>query len=249
MKKLILLIVIGWTTSLHAQEYSRNIGEGFMINFSYAYQLPGADLAQRFGNNYNLGGGLEYFTSESNLIFGIEGGYLFGNTVKFDVLDNLRNDEGFIIGNDKAPADIQLRQRGFYLGALIGKLFSLSSKNPRSGLRLTGSVGILQHKIRIQDDPSRSVPQLLDDYKKGYDRLSNGLAFNEFIGYQLLSQDRRINFYIGFEFTQAFTQNRRSINFDTRMKEDEKRFDMLYGFRAGWVLPFYFGKGSDEIFY
>jgi hypothetical protein len=235
--------------SLQAQNYDRNIGESILLNLSYAHQVPGGDLAERFGSNANLGAGLEYMTYGSNWIFGIEGNFMFGSNVKFDVLEGLRTEQGVIIGNDKFPADIQLRQRGFYIGALIGKLFSLSEKNPRSGIRVTGSVGILQHKFRIQEDPQRAVPQLLGPYEKGYDRLTNGLAFNEFVGYQYLGKNRRINFYVGFEFTQAITESRREFNFDTRMKDEGQRLDLLFGIRAGWVLPFYFGEGSEEIFY
>ena len=131
------------------------------------------------------------------------------------------------------------------MGALIGKLFSLSDVNPRSGIRFTISSGLLQHKIRIQDDPVRDVPQLSTEYRKGYDRLTNGLTFNEFIGYQMLSRNRRINFYAGLEFTQAFTKSRRDFNFDTMTAETENRVDLLYGFRVGWVLPFYFGNAGD----
>ncbi|MEN0002686.1 MAG: hypothetical protein AAF798_01035 [Bacteroidota bacterium] len=250
MKRYLLSIFLFSSVSLlFGQNSQRNLGEGILLNLAYGYQQPGGDLSERFGYNFNLGGGLEYITSKSNLIFGAEGYFMFGDQVKFDVLDNLRNDEGNIIGNDRFPANLQLRQRGFYIGALVGKLFPISKKNKRSGIRLTGSIGVLQHQIRIQRDPNRSVPQLLGDYEKGYDRLTNGLALNQFIGYQLLSSNKRINFYIGLEFTQAFTQSRRDFDFDTRMEDNEQRFDMLIGIKGGWVLPFYFGRGSEEIFY
>jgi hypothetical protein len=93
------------------------------------------------------------------------------------------------------------------------------------------------------------VPQLTGNYKKGYDRLTNGLAINEFIGYQMLSTNKRVNFYFGFEFTQGFTQSRRDFDFDTRSADTQKRFDSLMGIRAGWILPFYVGKGAAEIYY
>ena len=135
-------------------------------------------------------------------------------------------------------------------GAHVGKLIPVGFSNPRSGLRLTVSAGLLQHKIRIQDDPLSFVPHLDDDYKKGYDKLSNGLAFTEFVGYQLLSTNKRINFFAGFEFTQGFTMNRRAFDFDTRQQDTANRVDLNVGFRVGWVLPFYVGqRASEEIYY
>lgn len=249
MRSIFIFLLCCLVWGLQAQVSELNKGNGILLNFSLSGQLPGGDLADRFGPNMTLGSGVEFWTAERNFIFGLEGYYLFGTEVKEDVLVNLKDSNGFIIGNDKALADIQLRQRGLYLGALVGKLFTVSDKNPRSGIRVTVGAGLLQHKIRIQDDPFRVVPQLLDDYKKGYDRLSNGLALNQFIGYQHLSSDRRANFYIGVELTQGFTQNRRNFNFDTRSQDTETRLDLLFGLRAAWILPFYFGKGANEIYY
>jgi hypothetical protein len=110
-------------------------------------------------------------------------------------------------------------------------------------------MGLFQHKIRIQDDPQVVVSSLAGDYKKGYDRLTNGLAITEFIGYQHFAKNRLINFYAGIELTQGFTQNRRDYNFDTFERDDAKRFDGLVGFKLGWVLPFYLSDNPDEIFY
>lgn len=232
-----------------SQDDARNKGNAVIFHISYAFQFPALDLNQRFGSNSNVGIGTEYITGQSNLIFGIESGFLFGNEVKTDVLAGLRTNEGFIIGNDRAVADIGLRQRGFYAGAMAGKLFPLSQKEPRSGLRLTLGAGLLQHKIRIQDDPQRAVAPLAPEYKKGYDRLSNGLAFNGFIGYQMLSKDGRINFFAGLEGCYGATQNRRSLNFDTRIRDERRYNDVLIGLRAGWILPFYMGKAAREIYY
>jgi hypothetical protein len=105
----------------------------------------------------------------------------------------------------------------------------------------------LRHKIRVQDD-SGAVTQLTGDYIKGYDRLNGGLALNQFIGYQLLSQSRTVNFFAGFEFNEGFTHNLRSWDFELKKEFVEKRFDFRYGFRIGWTLPFYLRK-STQIYY
>ena len=249
MRKVLLLLFCCITFVLTAQEEEKtNAGGALLINATYAYQIPGADLVNRFGTSGGIGGGVDYMTGKHNLIFGVEAYYLFGTKVKEDVLANLRGPDGNIIGNNRTFAQVQLRERGFYFGALVGKLISLSKNNKRSGIRISLGMGLLQHKIRVQDD-SRSVLQLEGDYLKGYDRLSNGLAFTEFIGYQYLDPNRLINFFAGFEFTQAFTKSRRDFDFLSMSKDEQKRKDFLYAFKVGWSLPFYIGKDPETIFY
>ncbi len=227
----------------------RNVGNALMLQLGYGAHLPGGDLATRFGNSFSPEIGLAYLLENGNWIVGLNWQYYFGSTVKEDVLQGLRTAEGIIIGNDRAPAEIGLRQRGFYLGGQLGKVITLSPVNPRSGLRLQFGAGLLQHKIRVQKDPLRAVPQTAGDYAKGYDRLSNGLALQQFIGYHIMSNDGRINFYGGFEFSQAFTRNRRDFDFATLQVDRSERFDALWGLRVGWILPFYLGKSASEIFY
>lgn len=109
-----------------------------------------------------------------------------------------------------------------------------------------GGAGLLQHKIRIETI-GNTVPQLDKEYKKGYDRLSNGLSLHEMIGYYHFGNKHLINFYAGFEFIQAFTENRRSYNFDEMKKDETKRVDLLFGIRAGWMLPVY--RRAPQKFY
>lgn len=227
----------------------RNVGRAILLQLGYGIEVPGADLSQRFGQSFSPEVGLSYLTEKTNWLLGINGQFFFGNTVKEDVLAGLRTAEGYVIGNDRSPANLELRQRGFYLGAHVGKIFALTDVNPRSGIKVQLGAGLLQHKIRIQKDPIRDVAAISGDYIKGYDRLSNGLCLQEFIGYHLMTNDGRINFYGGFEFSQAFTQNRRDYDYITRSKDEAKRLDLLFGFRLGWILPFYFGKSASEIYY
>lgn len=242
-----VLPVVCCPLSLLGQIAQSNDIPVLLTSISYAYQLPGGDLADRFGSNFDIGLAATWLTAKSDILLGLEGGILFGNSVKEDVVASLRSPAGFIIGTDKSVASVALRERGFYTGALLGKIFSGASSKSRSGIRATLGAGLLQHKVRIQDDSQR-VPQLAEPYVRGYDRLTNGLALRQFIGYQFLSSDRQLNFFGGFEFTQAFTQNRRTVNFDTRSGDDTKRLDLLFGIRLAWILPFYFGDG-DEIRY
>ncbi|MEL6865007.1 MAG: hypothetical protein AAFP19_11330, partial [Bacteroidota bacterium] len=246
---LVLFLVIG-SGQLWAQfnEERDNSGKVLLPTISYGYYIPQGDLSNRFGTLNELGLSLSLLT-EKGFEFGIDGTFFFGREVKEDVLAALRGPDGSIIGNTRSIANVELRMRGFYTGLYLGKLFPLSKDYNKSGILTRLHVGLFQHKIRVQDDPESFVPQLDDEYKKGYDRLSNGLAIKEFIGYQFLSRNRLINFFAGIEMMQGFTQSRRDFNFDTRTMEDESRLDLTFGFRAGWTLPFYIGQNTEEIYY
>lgn len=244
---ILLLVFLFIGTQLSAQNTNDNSGDVFMFTVHYKIQEAGGDLAERFGRSTAIGASFDYLTTK-NFIFGATGSFQYGIDVKEDVLASLRDSNGDIIGSNSGIASVVLRQRGLYLGAEVGKLFPLSKKR-RSGIRFTVGAGFLQHKIRVQDD-TNSVPQVDGEYIKGYDRLSNGLALSQFIGYQIMSNNRKINMYIGIEATQGFTQNRRSFNFDTMTIPNGKRMDTFIGLKLGWTILSYFrSEDVSEIYY
>jgi hypothetical protein len=225
-----------------------NDGNMVQYRLSYGYQRPGGDLANRFGDGSYIPNEVEFMTA-SNWFVGLGFGLGFGNRVIPDVLANLRSPDGYIYANDGIPADIVLRQRLWLAEVYAGKLIPVLRKNQRSGIRIALGGGLLQHKIRVQDDPQAVVPQVEGDYKQGYDRLTNGFALHQFIGYQHLGLNRRINFFAGVDLIQGFTQGRRDWDFATQQVLDEPRLDLLYAFRVGWILPFYTGENPDQIYY
>lgn len=218
------------------------------LSFEYGLQMPGGDLKARFGTNFNVGSQFEILHMPSGWHVGMKGYFLFGSEVKEDVLAALRTPEGDIIGNDRSPALVFLRERGSFIGPYIGKTLVLSPDNPHSGFKVSLGAGLLQHKIRVQDD-TQTVSQLSGDYVKGYDRLTNGLALYGFAGYQHLDPGGRINFLAGFDITTGATQSRRDYNFDQQSTDTARRKDSLIGFRIGWILPITTGEPPDEIFY
>src|SRR5436190_8547975 len=52
-----------------------------MIGLVTAYQIPGGDIAERFGNNVNVGGVFQWKFG-NNYVVGLEGNFLFGENVK-----------------------------------------------------------------------------------------------------------------------------------------------------------------------
>ncbi|MCK6692863.1 MAG: hypothetical protein L6Q97_12250 [Thermoanaerobaculia bacterium] len=251
IKSLYLLLFLGLTAAAGAQKFPehlseepRNTGPAILFHVGAGTHLPGGDLADRFGQDASVGGGLELITG-NHFLLGAEGHFLFGQKVKEDPLAIIRTPQGDIIGTNQYIASVVLRERGYYLGGMIGKLFPIGKK--RSGLRITAGAGVLRHKIRLQDD-SQSVNAIAGDYAKGYDRLSGGFALNQFIGWQHLAANRRANWFIGLEFNQGFTKSLRDWDFAEMRKLEGSRTDLRFGIRAAWTLPFYVGN-AEKIYY
>lgn len=218
-----------------------------LVKMSYALQLPGGNMSKRFGLNSAVNLSL-IFKTKKNLLFGIDGGFIFGNQIREDgILDSISTSDGQIINSNGQYATVRQFERGFTVMAKFGKLFPVLGPNPNSGIFFEFGAGFLQHKVRI-DDVGNSSPQLSKEYKKGYDRLTNGIAATQYIGYQYLSNKRMVNFFFGLEIYGAVTQSRRSWDYDLMQTDTQTRFDLLYGFRAGWILPLY-KKAPDEFYY
>jgi len=251
MKKALLVIfIINYQLSVIHSSAQVNLKDTVVsvpvFCFSYAFQIPAGDMKSRFGVNSNVGGDF-YVKDRHNWIYGADFHYIFGTDVKEDhILDGMKTEQGEIIGQDGEYADVAIFERGFTTCLKIGKIFPVGKPNKNSGITFTTGAGLMQHKIRI-DVANNTAPQLTKETKKGYDRLSNGFMIEHFLGYKYLGNKRLMNFYGGFEITYAFTQNRRSYNWDTMQQDTKKRVDVLYGIRLGWMLPFY--KRAGKTYY
>jgi len=218
-----------------------------MLYPTYGFGMPGGDLADRFGFSHQIGAGY-MFKSSSGWSISVEGNFIFRDGVKDQgsILSGITTSDGHIIDEGGVFANVMLLERGFSAWVKVGKLFPVAGPNPNSGLLVKLGGGMLQHKIKIED-PNNSAPQIKGDYKKGYDHLCNGPAITEFIGYQYLGNSRKINFFAGLEFVQAYTLSRRSYYFNEMIRPDEKRIDLLSSMKIGWYLPLY--KKTRQKFY
>ncbi len=254
MKKLFVSRCFGWATILFLMVGAANAQVSLkdssismvMIKPSYGLQLPEGDLANRFGLNQTVGIATTY-KHKSGWMITAEGDFIFGNSINEpNLFSMLTTTEGTIIGEDGLYGDIRVFERGYYITLGVGRLFKVLKPNPNCGFIVEASAGFMQHKIKIQDKKN-SVPILQDDYVKGFDHLTNGLAIKEFFGYQYISNHRLVNFYGGLECVQGITQNRRSYNFSDMAPDNSTRLDLLFGFRIGWIIPLY--KEAPEEFY
>lgn len=251
MRKHFIAILV-FTLSIFASGYTQDKDEKlkpdaiWAVYPSYSFQWPGGDMADRFGANSTIGPGGFYKTS-SNWVFNVDINFLFGNKIKEDsLIQNLINTDGFVIGDQGLYSEVSFFERGFYTQGRVGKLIPLSEENLNSGILLLAGAGYMQHKINIEVTNETASP-LKGEYKKGYDRFTNGFSTSQFIGYMHLGNSRLANFFGGVEIVEAWTKNRRSMNFDTMSRDDKDRFDFLVGIKVGWVIPF--SKREPEEFY
>lgn len=217
-----------------------------LVSPGFSFQLPGGDLAKRFGANSTVGLSVG-LKNTKNWLFSVEGNFIFGSKIReTSIFSNLTVDGGYIIGNDGLYADIRVYERGYNLFGNVGKIIPYKGPNSNCGILLQAGLGFVQHKIRIEDK-KKTVPALQGDYLQGYDRLTNGIAAKQFVGYQYLGNKRLINFYGGLEFIEGFTKGRRDYNFSGESADNSQRFDLFMGIRLGWIMPFY--KQAPEKFY
>ncbi len=255
MKQLFFLIVLFvlvkpqnvWSQQSNNDKYlfSNKI---FSFQFLLNLQSPGGDMSKTFGNHASIGfGGM--LKGKKNWVYAVEGNYLFEGEIKnLSIFDKLTNEAGYIPNNTGTPANYSVGLRGLSFFLKAGRLFSLNRFKKNNGILYQSGIGFLQHKINIQTYQNE-VPPLNENYVLGYDRLTNGMALNQFIGYQYYSQNRLINFYAGIDFTVGFTKNRRGFNYDNRQFDNGDKTDYLVAFRAGWLIPIYLHTKQEDEFH
>lgn len=215
-----------------------------IVGLGYGYYLSSGDMVSRFGNNSAVSLNVD-FKLKNYWMFGINGSYLFGNKIKESLFDSISKGN-YIVNSEGDLADVRTFERGFTVSATVGRMIALTAKRPNCGLIIQAGIGFIQHKIRIEVI-GNDVPQLSKEYKKGYDRLSNGLLLSQNLGYLFLSNNHLANFYVGLECMEGFTQSRRSFDYDKMQRDTKKRLDILYGAKIAWILPLY--KRAPKEFY
>lgn len=210
-----------------------------LFQFQGGVHQPFGDMGDKYGTSASVGFSYAYKTKK-NVLLGVDLNYLFGNNVKdADLLyHGLRLSNGKVVGIDEEFINALIQERGYATGFYVGKIFSGLGRNPNSGIVVKLGLEYFEHRTHIetrQDD----YPPLEGDYLKNYDRKIAGLALYEFVGFQHFGNNRYANFFAGFDFYQGFTTDYRSYNIDLMQKTDNNYFDMLIGFRVGWVIPVY----------
>src|SRR5690606_24532632 len=104
------------------------------VTASYSYQIPGGDMALRFGPNSNIG--INAFRkNKRNYFFGAEGSFLFGSDIRESgLLRNVVNSQGQIVDNSGIMADVLVYERGWTAMGIVGKIMPVVGPNPNSGI-------------------------------------------------------------------------------------------------------------------
>jgi hypothetical protein len=227
-------------------EYKDSCHHVVIVGVHIEGDIPLGDMQNRFGSNMSAGMPILYKTSK-NLIFGVDGNFFFGGNVKENPLNYMYTSQGTITDGSGNPGRFRLNERGFSSYAVIGTVVNKLGPNKNSGLMLYMGFGYMEHKINIYD-VGKSLPQIYGNLKKGYDRLTGGLATEQFIGYMYLAKNRLANCYAGISIQEGFTTGLRGYQYDTMQPDSQRRLDILVGLRLGWMLPIY-KKAPKEFYY
>lgn len=211
------------------------------VNFGYGYFLPGGDLAERYGGHLGFSFNTEY-QAKNNLNYFLEWRYLFGSTVKSDVLAPLRQEDGLLIGTDGLAADVYYRMRGQHF--VLGLSKAIGQK--RSKAIVGGGLGWIFYKTSIRDD-NRSYIQPTGLYEQLYDQRTNGPLVKVLAGYHLKTDNDLINLKILFDVGYGFSSFNKLSPYNPITKSSLK--DLSAGITAYWFIPFRKYGGSEEIKY
>lgn len=252
MRTLLSVVLLLGSLAAHAQDdlfgtTTTPARKGFVFGVNGSFDMPAGDMADRYGNSFRIGPSLFYKTT-NNWMIGVKGDFITGSKIEEDsLMINIRDANGAFINQDGERIGVGTFLRGYMVGVQLGKIFPLGKKSNDNGLLVMTGVGFMQHKINIFDR-DKSIPQLRGDYRKGYDRLTNGIYVEQFVGYNYFSKNAVLNFHIGLDIAAGFTQGRRDYLYDVRRTDNGGRLDILFGIRGGWYLPF-FRRKSEEYFF
>lgn len=249
MKIRLLFIILLATSYTFGQRNLKDEAIGTpMVGIHYTAVFPTMDLAKRYGYTNQIGLTAGYKTKK-NWVYGVEGNFNFGNSIRVEGLfDHLVDDKGFITEVGGGQAVVELFQRGFNVNAHAGKIFPWFGPNPNSGLYVSLGAGYTLSKIRIETTYD-VVPMIETENKRGYDRQAVGLSLHQFVGYSHLSTQGIIHFYVGFYANQGFTKYSRSYFYDTGAPSYQGiLYDFQLGIRGGWYIPIYKRKAKSVYF-
>ena len=231
MIKKIIIAILFFSNFLYSQNKDLN---AFLIN--YSYQFPIGELSNKFSNNSAIG--INFLKkNKTNFFYGVKASFIFGGNVQDStIFNNINTELGYVIDGNGTYANIILLQQGFSSNAYAG--YALHTKeNTINGIYLSFGLGFLQHKINIETK-NQYIPQLSNEYKKGYDQLTNGLSTHYNIDYMLIDDKNKFKIFTGINYSLAFTKNRRAYNFSTSsFSENQIRFDQLLGVHFGIIIP------------
>lgn len=254
MSKRIQTILFVLFVIFNSTAFAQKKGDAFsnkIFNFQFIYnaQDPSGDWEKMYGLNHAVGFGANY-KSQTNWLFSVESSFMLSGNLKntADLINLTNSNNSTFNSNNGTPATVDLSMRGFTTSGRIGKIIPVSRLNKNHGILIQVGAGYLMHYLNF-NVPQNMVPQLNESNQRGYDRLHGGYAINQFVGYYFHSENRLVNFYVGVDFSQAFTKNLREYNYDTHEYDLGSKQDNYTAFRFGWMIPIYLSSKNDEFIF
>lgn len=222
-------------------------------------------------SKFSTEGGMSTLYPSPYLAFGLEAGYKFksnwflsadGTLIighdlndKYDRLTAVYSHDSspFVIGTNGTDANMTCYNRALHFRVGGGRIFTLSSKNPNSGIMLRMMGGFIQQKTIFMLNDVKA-PQIQDDYARLYDHKRRGATLTESIGYWFMSNNYNFfNFYIAFEVTQCWSHSVRDYVLDPVMglhgPDNTNYFDLLYTIKINWMFPLKGKTAYDYYFF
>ena len=233
------------TEALCAQNVRRDTLSAWMIAPTVSLYTASGELGDRIERGSSLGLDVSYKTNR-NWQWGVEGHYLYSNQVRnrSAVISPVLSQNNRIFNPTGNYANIAIDLRGAMGLINVSKTTGIWAINPNSGLFFGAAAGYLSYWYNISsDDPN--IPQLQDEYDKGYDRWSAGFMLRQSVGYQFLSAKRTVNFRLSFELSESWTEDLRGYSYASGQQVSGSQSSLLYGLRLQWVLPIYQSATAD----
>lgn len=222
---------------------------------NFTYNIVMADLKKEFKNNLAIGADVGVkLKSNWSIDFGFK--YYFGGEAHQHVIDssfkNIVVDGFFITSSGTATTDITFEFRGVSFHLQAGKIIPVTKRYRNSGIWLKAGLGVTQHFMNIKN-LENAIPHLMSgkngpEYKKGYDRLTIGFSLYQFIGYAHFNKRNLFCAYAGVEFFENFAKRQREYDYSLMRKDDSKLFEVMIGFKIGWIIPLY-KHDPNAVFY
>tara|TARA_B100000427_G_C15480498_1_gene582733 strand:- start:542 stop:1288 length:747 start_codon:yes stop_codon:yes gene_type:complete len=242
IKKICLGLLSIVFLNINAQENKQSA-----FSFNYNYQIPIKHSTNIYGDNSAIGASY-LLENNKNIIFGIECSYMFAANIQdSNIFNNISTSTGAIIGGDGYYANVNPMQRGVNAHLFTGYAFHFKESN-LSGIYIYQGVGYLQQQIFI-DTKNQNIPQLNEEMKKGYDRLSDGFSTKLSIDYKYYHKKGRLQISSGINYTMAYTKSKRTYNFAENEYYSQKReWVELLGFKIEVIIPIH-RKNKEEFHY
>lgn len=225
------------TTTLRGQEAPR-----VQVHVAPSVETPLGAWRADYGNAAMFRVRTDVSMNARNVLWA-EFGARFGGGVRntSQILDFLRNEYGYIMGNDGSPALVRVEGRGTNVSLGYGNRFWMKSAHS-----MTAEIGLLYMRHKIWFNNSGGVPMLTKPYVYGLDRLREGLGLQAALRYTYFDPNGVLNFGFALRGGVASTGDVRGTYYGGNPPSPTPQLDGFIGLEGTWYLPLAGKVGRPE---